>query len=219
MIINKLNVIVNEIQQKIKELNISKPVPKIIAVSKTFGMSEILPLIKHGHLHFGENKVQESVEKWTDIKTDFTNIKLHMLGKIQTNKAKYVVDLFDYIHSLDNKKLAEKISKEQEKKNKKLKIFIQVNIANEDQKAGVSVENLDDFYFYCVQELKLDIIGLMCLPPHNEKREGYFKKMNDLKDILQLDDLSMGMSGDYLEAVKYGSTFVRIGSKLFGQRY
>tara|TARA_B110000967_G_scaffold62438_1_gene64165 strand:- start:296 stop:754 length:459 start_codon:yes stop_codon:yes gene_type:complete len=147
MIINKLNVIVNEIQQKIKELNISKPVPKIIAVSKTFGMSEILPLIKHGHLHFGENKVQESVEKWTDIKTDFKNIKLHMLGKIQTNKAKYVVDLFDYIHSLDNKKLAEKISKEQEKKNKKLKIFIQVNIATKIRRQVCQWKILMTFIF------------------------------------------------------------------------
>ena len=219
MIINKLNVIDNEIQLKIKELNTSKPVPKIIAVSKTFGMSEILPLINHGHIHFGENKVQESLEKWPNIKNDFKRIKLHMLGKIQTNKAKYVVDLFDYIHSLDNRKLAKKISEEQDKKNKKLKIFIQVNIANEDQKAGVSLENLEGFYQYCIQELKLDIIGLMCLPPSNEKRDLYFKKMSELKDTMGLDDLSMGMSGDYLEATKYGSTFVRIGSKIFGQRY
>ena len=219
MIINKLNVIVNEIQQKIKELNISKPVPKIIAVSKTFEMSEILPLINHGHVHFGENKVQESLEKWTDIKNDFKNIKLHMLGKIQSNKAKYVVDLFDYIHSLDNRKLAEKISIEQEKKKKKLKIFIQVNVANEDQKTGVSLENIDNLYHYCIKELKLDIVGLMCLPPNNEKPERYFKKMSELRDILGVEDLSMGMSGDYLEAIKYGSTFVRIGSKIFGQRY
>tara|TARA_B100000795_G_scaffold169303_1_gene127605 strand:+ start:297 stop:956 length:660 start_codon:yes stop_codon:yes gene_type:complete len=219
MIINKLNVIDNEIQLKIKELNILKLVPKVIAVSKTFGMSKILPLINHGHVHFGENKVQESLEKWTDIKNDFKHIKLHMLGKIQTNKAKYVVDLFDYIHSLDNRKLAEKISVEQEKKKKKLKIFIQVNIANEDQKAGVSLEDLDDFYHYCIKKLKLDIVGLMCLPPNKKKPDMYFKKMSELRDILGVEDLSMGMSGDYLEAIKYGSTFVRIGSKIFGQRY
>ena len=178
-----------------------------------------MPLINHGHLNFGENKVQESIEKWTKVKLDFKNIKLHMLGKIQTNKTKYVVDLFDYIHSLDSKKLAEKISKEQEMKKKKLKIFIQVNIANEIQKAGVSIESLHDFYNYCVHELKLNIIGLMCLPPKKEEPDLYFKKMIELKDILGVKELSMGMSGDYLKAVMYGSTFVRIGSKIFGQRY
>ena len=219
MIISKLNSIDSEIQLKIKELNISNRKPEIIAVSKTFGIDEIMPLINHGHVNFGENKVQESIEKWSKIKVDFKNIKLHMLGKIQTNKTKHVVDLFDYIHSLDSKKLAEKISKEQERKKKRLKIFIQVNIANEIQKAGISIESLNDFYNYCVYELKLDIIGLMCLPPNEEEPDLYFKKMIELKDILGLKELSMGMSGDYLKAVIYGSTFVRIGSKIFGQRY
>ena len=219
MIISKLNSIDSEIQLKIKELNISNRKPEIIAVSKTFGIDEIMPLINHGHVNFGENKVQESIEKWSKIKVDFKNIKLHMLGKIQTNKTKHVVNLFDYIHSLDSTKLAEKISKEQEKKKKRLKIFIQVNIANEIQKAGISIESLNDFYNYCVYELKLDIIGLMCLPPNEEEPDLYFKKMIELKDILGLKELSMGMSGDYLKAVMYGSTFVRIGSKIFGQRY
>jgi hypothetical protein len=219
MIISKLNSIDSEIQLKIKELNILNRKPEIIAVSKTFGIGEIMPLINHGHVNFGENKVQESIEKWTKIKIDFKNIKLHMLGKIQTNKIKYVVDLFDYIHSLDSKKLAEKISKEQEKKKKRLKIFIQVNIANEVQKAGISIESLNDFYNYCVHELKLNIIGLMCLPPNEEEPDLYFKKMIELKDTLGVKELSMGMSGDYLKAVMYGSTFVRIGSKIFGQRY
>jgi pyridoxal phosphate enzyme (YggS family) len=219
MIISKLNSIDSEIQLKIKELDVSFKKPEIIAVSKTFSIDEIMPLINHGHLNFGENKVQESIEKWTKVKLDFKNIKLHMLGKIQTNKTKYIVDLFDYIHSLDSKKLAEKISKEQEMKKKKLKIFIQVNIANEIQKAGVSIESLHDFYNYCVHELKLNIIGLMCLPPKKEEPDLYFKKMIELKDILGVKELSMGMSGDYLKAVMYGSTFVRIGSKIFGQRY
>ena len=219
MIISKLNSIDSEIQLKIKELNILNRKTEIIAVSKTFGIGEIMPLINHGHINFGENKVQESIEKWTKIKIDFKNIKLHMLGKIQTNKTKHVVDLFDYIHSLDSNKLAEKISKEQEKKNKRLKIFIQVNVANEIQKAGISIESLNDFYNYCVHELKLNIIGLMCLPPNEEEPDLYFKKMIELKDTLGVKELSMGMSGDYLKAVMYGSTFVRIGSKIFGQRY
>ena len=219
MIISKLNSIDSEIQLKIKELDVSFKKPEIIAVSKTFSIDEIMPLINHGHLNFGENKVQESIEKWTKVKLDFKNIKLHMLGKIQTNKTKYIVDLFDYIHSLDSEKLAKKISKEQEMKKKKLKIFIQVNIANEIQKAGVSIESLHDFYNYCVHELKLNIIGLMCLPPKKEEPDLYFKKMIELKDILGVKELSMGMSGDYLKAVMYGSTFVRIGSKIFGQRY
>ena len=219
MIISKLNSIDSEIQLKIKELNILNRKPEIIAVSKTFDIGEIMPLINHGHVNFGENKVQESIEKWTKIKIDFKNIKLHMLGKIQTNKTKHVVDLFDYIHSLDSNKLAEKISKEQEKKNKRLKIFIQVNVANEIQKAGISIESLNDFYNYCVHELKLNIIGLMCLPPNEEEPDLYFKKMIELKDTLGVKELSMGMSGDYLKAVMYGSTFVRIGSKIFGQRY
>ena len=181
-------------------------------------MTEIKPLISHGHIHFGENKVQESVEKWTDIKNSFQNIKLHMIGKLQTNKVKYVVPLFDYIHSLDNLKLAEKISEEQKKRNKNLKIFIQVNIGNESQKSGIDPKELKDFYNKCISDLKLDIIGLMCIPPQEGDTKKYFKQMFDLKNSLGLQELSMGMSSDYIEAIEHGATFVRIGSKIFGNR-
>ena len=191
---------------------------KIIAVSKTFPIDEIEPLINYGHIHFGENKVQEAVDKWTNIKTNFQNLKLHMIGKLQTNKVKYVIPLFDYIHSLDNIKLAEKISQEQIKNNKYLKIFIQVNIGNEDQKSGINIDNLSEFYNTCVSELNLNIIGLMCIPPKEKNVEDYFKRMIDLNRSLNLKELSMGMSSDFLDAIKYGSTFVRIGSKIFGNR-
>ena len=191
--------------------------PKIIAVSKTFPLDNIQPLIDYGHYHFGENKVQEAVNKWTEIKAHNNDIKLHMIGKLQTNKVKYVVPLFDYVHSLDNIKLAEKISIEQRKIYKKLKIFIQVNIGNESQKNGIEPANLQVFHNKCVKELKLDIIGLMCIPPQNNV-ETYFINMQKLNKILNLSELSMGMSADYLTAVKYGSTFVRVGSKIFGDR-
>ena len=181
-------------------------------------MTEIKPLIDHGHIHFGENKVQESVEKWTDIKNSFQNIKLHMIGKLQTNKVKYVIPLFNYIHSLDNLKLAEKISEEQKKRNKNLKIFIQVNIGNESQKSGIDPKELKDFYNKCISDLKLDIIGLMCIPPQESDTKKYFKQMFDLKNSLGLQELSMGMSSDYIEAIEHGATFVRIGSKIFGNR-
>jgi PLP dependent protein len=191
--------------------------PKIIAVSKTFPLDNIQPLIDYGHYHFGENKVQEAVNKWTEIKAHNNDIKLHMIGKLQTNKVKYVVPLFDYVHSLDNIKLAEKISIEQRKIYKNLKIFIQVNIGNESQKNGIEPTNLQVFYNKCVKELKLDIIGLMCIPPQNNV-ETYFINMQKLNKILNLSELSMGMSADYLTAVKFGSTFVRVGSKIFGDR-
>ncbi len=181
-------------------------------------MSEIEPLINHGHLHFGENKVQESIEKWSDIKSSNSNLKLHMVGKLQTNKVKYVIPLFDYIHSLDNWKLAEKISQEQKKINKYLKIFIQVNIGNEQQKGGIDPKNLNEFYNDCVYKLKLDIIGLMCIPPNVDGVKSYFNQMLKLNDFLHLKELSMGMSSDFLEAIEQGSTFVRIGSKIFGNR-
>ncbi len=181
-------------------------------------MSEIKPLISHGHIHFGENKVQESIEKWTDIRASFDNLKLHMIGKLQTNKVKYVIPLFDYIHSLDNWKLAEKISQEQIKKKRYLRIFIQVNIGNEKQKSGIDPKNLKKFYDKCVSELKLNIIGLMCIPPQDGDVKLYFSQMLELNKSLNLKELSMGMSSDYLEALEKGSTFVRIGSKIFGNR-
>ena len=218
MIVAKLNSIENEIQLKINELSISDYNPKIIAVSKTFPMKEILPLINHGHIHFGENKVQEAIDKWSDIRKDFKKPKLHMIGKIQTNKVKYVVELFDYIHSLDNIKLAEKISNEQKKKNKNLKIFIQVNIENETQKSGITIDKLDEFYNICIQDLNLNIVGLMCIPPNDGKPDLHFDTMQKLKNTLPINELSMGMSEDYIDAIKYGSTFVRIGSKIFGKR-
>ena len=197
---------------------VKNKIPSIIAVSKTFPIAEIIPLIKFGHIHFGENKVQEALEKWTDIKKEFKHIKLHMIGKLQTNKVKYVVPLFDYIHSLDSIKLAKKISLEQEKFNKKMKIFIQINLANEDQKGGIKPNELVKFYKICTAELNLDIIGLMCLPPNDKKSNYYFSEMNKLKSHIDADGLSMGMSGDYLEAIKHETSFIRLGSKIFGSR-
>ena len=207
-----LNTIEEILKSKVEKL------PSIIAVSKTFPMSEILPLINHGHIHFGENKVQESLEKWTNIKSDFHQIKLHMIGKLQTNKVKYVVPLFDYIHSLDNLRLAEKISSEQIKQNKKLKIFVQINIGDEPQKSGISIDRVEEFYEKCTKELGLQIIGLMCLPPINESTKKYFSTMNLLSKKLNIKNLSMGMSSDFLDAAINGSTHLRIGSKIFGDR-
>ena len=191
---------------------------KIIAVTKTFPIGETKPLINHGHLHFGENKVQEALEKWTELKNEVKDIKLHMIGKLQTNKVKFVIPLFDYIHSLDNLRLAQKISTEQKKLNKKLKIFIQVNIGNEDQKSGIKQNEVISFYEKCVNDFDLDIVGLMCIPPFKERKNGYFRLMNDLNKSIGLAELSMGMSSDYLEAVSHGATYIRIGSKIFGER-
>ncbi len=208
----------NQIQKLLKEKTEKKNIPKIVAVSKTFPISDIQPLLEHGHIDYGENKIQEAVDKWSSIKEKFQNIKLHMVGKIQTNKVKFLLPLFDYLHSLDNLKLARKISIEQEKKKKKLKIFIQVNIGNEIQKSGVSIEYLQEFYSICTKELNLDIIGLMCLPPNDDNTKSYFAEMQKLNTKFKLNELSMGMSNDYLTAVEYNSTFVRIGSKIFGNR-
>ena len=181
-------------------------------------MQDIEPLLNHGHTHFGENKVQEAMEKWTNVKNNFENIKLHMIGKLQTNKVKYVIPFFDFLHSLDNIKLAEKISKEEKKFKKKIKIFIQVNIGNEEQKNGVQIRELESFYNTCVNKLDLNIIGLMCLPPEKQDAKPYFKKMRDLNKSLSLNELSMGMSSDYLEAIEFGASFIRVGSKIFGER-
>ena len=190
---------------------------KIIAVSKTFPIESILPLIQHGHLHYGENKVQEALEKWTDIKNENHNIQLHLIGRLQTNKVKFALRIFDYIHSLDSEKLAIKILDEQIKQEKKPKIFIQVNIGNEDQKSGINKDNLVDFYKFC-KNLNLDIIGTMCIPPNDGNIEKYFSEMNNINKELNFKELSMGMSGDYLEAIRYNATYIRVGSRIFGNR-
>ena len=191
--------------------------PKIIAVSKTFKIDHVMPLIDYGHQHYGENKVQEALEKWTDIKKENKNIKLHLIGGLQTNKVKNAVRIFDYIHSLDSKKLADKISYQQKKENVETKIFIQINIGKEKQKSGILEEELSDFYDYC-KNLNLNIIGLMCIPPLNEDSIKYFEKMQELNKKIGLNELSMGMSADYLNAIKFGATYVRVGSDIFGQR-
>jgi pyridoxal phosphate enzyme (YggS family) len=191
--------------------------PKIIAVSKTFPIENILPLIDHGHLHYGENKVQEALDKWTDIKNKNHNIQLHLIGRLQTNKVKFALRIFDYIHSLDSEKLANKIAKEQEKQKKKPKIFIQVNIGNEEQKSGINKEKLGDFYKFC-KNLNLDIVGTMCIPPNDVDTVEYFSEMKNINQELNFKELSMGMSGDYLEAIKNSATYVRVGSKIFGSR-
>ena len=210
-IINNLNIIKSEIESKKKKVD-------IIAVSKTFQLNTITPLINNGHIHYGENKVQEAVEKWSSLKSDFKHIKLHLIGKLQTNKVKFVLPLFDYIHSLDSIKLAEKISLEQKKKNFKPKIFVQVNIGNEVQKNGIDKENLAPFLVSCKKNFDLDIIGLMCIPPNNEKTDLYFREMQELNKKFGFSDLSMGMSSDYISAIDNGATYIRVGSKIFGER-
>ena len=207
-----------EIQLKINARNNNSKVPRIIAVTKTHPMTSILPIINHGHLDYGENKVQEAIEKWQNTKTDFKNLNLHMIGKLQSNKVKYAISIFDYIHSLDSLKLAEKISSEQIKQNKKIKLFIQINIGNEAQKSGISILNIDKFYKHCINDLGLNIVGFMCLPPNDINSSVYFLKMQNLAINSDLSELSMGMSSDYLEALNFKSTYLRIGSKIFGQR-
>jgi pyridoxal phosphate enzyme (YggS family) len=205
------------IEDLIKSKANHQKLPKIIAVSKTFSIENILPLIEHGHLHYGENKVQEAMDKWKDVKTQNENIKLHLIGKLQTNKVKFALRVFDYIHSLDSEKLATKVADEQEKQGKKPKIFIQVNIGAEEQKSGINKEKLDDFYKFC-KNLNLDIIGTMCIPPNDVNTEKYFLEMSKINQELNFKELSMGMSGDYLEAITNSATYIRIGSKIFGSR-
>jgi PLP dependent protein len=205
------------IEELIKSKANHEELAKIIAVSKTFPIEYILPLIEHGHLHYGENKVQEALEKWTDIKNENYNIQLHLIGKLQTNKVKIALRIFDYIHSLDSEKLANKIADEQEKQRKKPKIFIQVNLGNEDQKSGIDKRNLNDFYKFC-KKLNLNIIGTMCIPPNDNNTKKYFSEMNNINQELNFKELSMGMSEDYLEAIKNNATYVRVGSKIFGSR-
>ena len=213
---NLLN-INTQIKAKINELKYNNYKAEIIAISKTFSISHILPLIDYGHIHFGENKVQEAIEKWFEIKTNNKNIKLHMVGKLQTNKVKIALKVFDYIHSLDNLKLAKKISEEQKKYEIKPKIFIQINVGEESQKSGINIESLPNFFNEC-KKLDLNIIGTMCLPPVNEDSSIFFSQMLKINIDLKLKELSMGMSEDYLKALKYYSTYLRIGSKIFGLR-
>mgnify|MGYP006122972083 CR=1 FL=1 len=211
-----MNSIINNLEN-IKSL-INNSNVKIIAVTKTFSSDAIKPLVDHGHLHFGENKVQEAQNKWLEIKKNKPDIRLHMIGKLQSNKAKDAVKLFDYIHSLDNQKLASILAKQENAVNKKLKYFIQVNIANEKQKTGIGINYLDNFYYYCVKELKINIIGLMTIPPNDGKEVIYYKKLMELNKLLGLKELSMGMSADFKVALDYESTFLRIGSSIFGDR-
>ena len=207
----------NEIKLNLSDIDIVN-LPKIIAVSKTFKIDKILPLIDHGHIDFGENKIQEAVDKWTDIRSNNSNIKLHMIGKLQSNKVKFAVKLFDYIHSVDSEKLAKKIADEQKKINKRMKIFIQVNIGEEEQKSGIKKIEINDLISYC-KKIDLDVAGLMCLPPADKNSSIYFNEMNTLNHSLGLSDLSMGMSSDYLEASKNSATYLRIGSSIFGERF
>ncbi len=214
--VKNLLAIQNNIKIHLNKLNINNN-PKIVAVSKTFKIDNILPLIDHGHIDFGENKVQEAVEKWTEIKKKNSKIQLHMIGKLQTNKVKFAVQIFDYIHSVDSQKLAKKIAEEQNKINKKIKIFLQVNIGNENQKSGININDVSQLVSYSKQ-IGLDLVGLKCIPPIGIDPEGYFEEMNKLNQSLGFTDLSMGMSSDFLLAVKYHSTHVRIGSSIFGNR-
>ena len=207
----------NKLNSHLDEHKIDK-IPKIIAVSKTFKIEKILPLIDHGHKDFGENKVQEAVDKWTEIKLSNPNIQLHLIGKLQTNKVKFAVKIFDYIHSVDSEKLAKKISEEQIKIDKKIKIFIQVNIGQEDQKSGVNLSELNSLISYC-REINLDILGLMCIPPMNEDSTIYFEKMKKLNKENNLPELSMGMSSDYMKAAINNASYLRVGSSIFGERY
>ncbi|MDC3206003.1 YggS family pyridoxal phosphate-dependent enzyme [Candidatus Pelagibacter sp.] len=207
----------NKLNSHLDEHKIDK-VPKIIAVSKTFKIEKILPLINHGHKDFGENKVQEAIDKWTEIKLSNPNIRLHLIGKLQTNKVKFAVKIFDYIHSVDSKKLAKKISDEQNKTNKKIKIFVQVNIGQEYQKSGINENELNSLISYC-SEINLDVVGLMCIPPMNEDSGIYFEKMKKLNEENNFRELSMGMSSDYLKAVTNNASYLRIGSSIFGERY
>tara|TARA_B100001564_G_scaffold57466_1_gene44155 strand:- start:407 stop:1057 length:651 start_codon:yes stop_codon:yes gene_type:complete len=211
--IDNLNLIKENLKSKINNYqNV-----KVIAVSKTFPIEAIMPLIEYGHLEYGENKVQEAINKWIDIKLSHPNLKLHLIGKLQTNKVKSALKLFDYIHSVDTKKLAKKIAEEELKQNKKIKIFLQVNIGNEEQKSGINKDYLNDLYLYC-KNLHLDVAGLMCIPPADDKSEIFFKEMALLTKKLDLKELSMGMSADYIEAAKNSSTYIRIGSSIFGKR-
>ena len=215
--VKRLNSVKNKIKEILSEKQL-KTKPEVIAVTKTFDLNHIIPLLDIGHTHFGENKIQEAEPKWLDVKKKYKNLQLHMIGKLQTNKAKKAVKIFDYIHSLDNAKLASKISQFEKELNKKVKIFIQINVAEESQKSGILLNDLNNFYNYCTKDLSLNVIGLMCLPPIDSDTQIYFKLLKKNSEILNLKDLSMGMSSDYDQAILYGSTYLRIGTAIFGQR-
>ena len=215
--IENLLKIEEKVKSKFSELNELNQLPKIIAVSKTFKIDHITPLINHGHVDFGENKVQEAFEKWSNVKAINKKLKLHLIGRLQTNKVKFALKIFDYIHSLDSEKLAKKISEEQKKQNVRPKIFIQINLGEETQKSGIKKDDLEDFYKFS-KELNLDIIGTMCIPPFNEDSSKFFSQMSELNKKINLIELSMGMSSDYLNAIEYNSTYLRIGSNIFGKR-
>ena len=214
-VIKSYTEVINAIENRLKDQNINQP--KVIAVSKTFSLDKILPLIDCGHLDYGENKVQEAIEKWSDIKLTKKELKLHLIGKLQTNKVKQAIKIFDYIHSVDSEKLAKKIADEEDKQGKKIKIFIQVNIGDENQKSGINKNQLSYFYQFC-KTLKLNVVGLMCIPPFDHDSKKYFKEMSTLNKSLNLNDMSMGMSSDYLEALNHSATYLRIGSSIFGNR-
>jgi len=215
--VQNLNLIKNNVKEIIDRKQL-KTSPKVIVVSKTFEMDKIIHLVEYGHLHFGENKIQEAESKWINIKKEYINLKLHMIGKLQSNKAKKAVQLFDYIHSLDSDKLGQKISYYEKELNKKTKLFIQVNIAEENQKSGILLNDLNEFCNYCVNDLSLDIIGLMTLPPLDKDPSQYFKLLNDRSKMLNLNELSIGMSGDYEKALENDSTYLRLGTAIFGKR-
>ncbi len=217
VVVKRLQTVNNKVKEIISEKQL-KTAPQIIAVSKTFSLSQITPLLDFGHLHFGENKVQEADHKWKDVKKKYKNVQLHMLGKLQTNKAKIAVKIFDYIHSLDNAKLASKICQFEKELNKKVYLFIQVNIAEEIQKSGILIKDLQNFYDYCTKELSLNIIGLMCMPPADLDPKNYFTMLKKNSEILDLKNLSMGMSNDFEQAIICGSTHLRLGSIIFGAR-
>ena len=216
--LQKLTLVKNKVNEIIRQKQL-KTNPKIIVVTKTFSLNQITPLIESGHIHFGENKIQEAESKWIGVKKQFSNLQLHMVGKLQTNKVKKAVKIFDYIHSLENSKLALKIFQHEKELNKKIKLFIQVNLADENQKSGILLNDLNNFYYYCTKELSLNVIGLMCLPPVESSSQEYFKILKNVAEKLDLKDLSMGMSSDFEEAIVHGSTYLRLGTIILGERF
>ena len=215
--LKKLNFVKNKVNEIIYQKQL-KTDPKIIVVTKTFSLNKITPLLEYGHIHFGENKIQEAEDKWSEVRSQNTNLKLHMIGKLQSNKVKKAVKIFDYIHSLDNDKLATKIAKYEKELNKKIKLFIQVNLAEENQKSGILLNDLNNFYYYCKKELSLNVIGLMCLPPIEVNTQKYFKMLKNIAEKFNLKDLSMGMSSDFEQAIINGSTYLRLGTIILGER-